>query len=36
MDLFWTGKIATAKEALDAAATKMNDQLDEYNSTVKA
>jgi len=36
MDLFWTGKVASAKEALDAAATKMNDQLDEYNSTVKA
>jgi sn-glycerol 3-phosphate transport system substrate-binding protein len=34
MDLFWTGKAATAKAALDAAAEKMNEQLDEYNSTV--
>ncbi len=36
MDAFWTGKAASAKAALDEAATKMNEQLDEYNSTVKA
>lgn len=36
MDEFWTGKVASAKTALDDAAVKMNDQLDEYNSTVKA
>lgn len=34
MDLFWTGKVATAQAALDDAAEKMNEQLDEYNSTV--
>jgi hypothetical protein len=36
MDLFWAGKAATAKEALDAALVKANEQLVEYNATVKA
>ncbi len=36
MDLFWTGKTASAKEALDAGVAKANEQLEEYNSTVKA
>ncbi len=35
MESFMTGKTATAKAALDDAAKKSNDQLDEYNSTVK-
>jgi sn-glycerol 3-phosphate transport system substrate-binding protein len=34
MDEFWTGKASTAKAALDNAAELMNEQLDEYNSTV--
>jgi hypothetical protein len=29
------GSAATAKEALDDAASKANDNLEEYNSTVK-
>jgi sn-glycerol 3-phosphate transport system substrate-binding protein len=33
MEQFMTGKVATAKEALDDAANKSNDALDEYNST---
>lgn len=36
MDLFWTGKVSSAKAALDDAAERSNEQLDEYNSTVKA
>jgi sn-glycerol 3-phosphate transport system substrate-binding protein len=35
MDEFWSGKVASAKAALDAAAAKTNEQLEEYNSTVK-
>lgn len=35
MEQYMLGKTATAKEALDAAASKANDNLDEYNSTVK-
>ncbi len=35
MEQFLTGKIATAKDALNQAASKSNDALDEYNSTVK-
>ncbi len=35
MDQFMTGKFPTAKAALDDAAKKSNDALDEYNSTVK-
>ena len=35
MDLYWSGK-ASVKEALDTAASKANEQLEEYNSTVKA
>jgi sn-glycerol 3-phosphate transport system substrate-binding protein len=35
MDEFWTGKTSTAKAALDVAVEVMNEQLDEYNSTVK-
>jgi sn-glycerol 3-phosphate transport system substrate-binding protein len=35
MEDFMLGKAATAKAALDAAASKANDTLDEYNSTVK-
>ena len=30
-----TGKIASAKAALDQAVSQANDKLDEYNSTVK-
>lgn len=32
---YWSGKYKTAKEALDAAAKKANDTLEEYNATVK-
>lgn len=35
MEQFVTGKVSTAKAALDDAAKKSNDLLDEYNSTVK-
>lgn len=35
MEQFFTGKVATAKDALNQAASKSNDALDEYNSTVK-
>ena len=35
MEDFLLGKTATAKAALDAAASKANDTLTEYNSTVK-
>jgi len=35
MESFLTGKTASAKAALDDAAKKENDRLDEYNSTVK-
>ena len=35
MEQFLLGKMATAKAALDDAAGKANDKLDEYNSTVK-
>lgn len=35
MEQFLLGKVATAKAALDDAANKANDNLDEYNSTVK-
>jgi hypothetical protein len=35
MEQFMLGKAATAKEALDDAANKANDNLEEYNSTVK-
>ena len=35
MEQFMLGKVATAKAALDDAASKANDTLDEYNSTVK-
>jgi sn-glycerol 3-phosphate transport system substrate-binding protein len=34
MDEFWTGKASSAKAALDNAVELMNEQLDEYNSTV--
>ncbi len=34
-DEFWSGKQPTAKAALDAAAKRANDLLDEYNSTLK-
>jgi sn-glycerol 3-phosphate transport system substrate-binding protein len=33
MEQFMTGKVATAKEALDDAASKANETLTEYNST---
>ncbi len=33
MEQFMTGKVATAKDALDDAANKSNDALDEYYST---
>ena len=36
MDAFWSGKTATAQAALDEAVKKANEQLDEYNATVKA
>ena len=35
MEQFMTGKASNAKSALDDAARKSNDTLDEYNSTVK-
>ncbi len=35
IDNFLTGKVPTAKAALDDAVKKSNDKLDEYNSTVK-
>ena len=35
MEQFMTGKIASAKAALDQAASQANDRLDEYNSTMK-
>jgi sn-glycerol 3-phosphate transport system substrate-binding protein len=35
MEQFMTGKIASAKAALDQAASQANDRLDEYNSTIK-
>ncbi len=35
MEQFLLGKFPTAKAALDDAASKANDKLDEYNSTVK-
>jgi sn-glycerol 3-phosphate transport system substrate-binding protein len=35
MEQFMTGKIPSAKAALDQAASQANDKLDEYNSTVK-
>ena len=35
MEQFMTGKIASAKAALDQAASQANDKLEEYNSTVK-
>jgi sn-glycerol 3-phosphate transport system substrate-binding protein len=35
MEQFMTGKIASAKAALDQAANQANDKLDEYNSTLK-
>jgi hypothetical protein len=35
MEQFMTGKISSAKAALDQAASQANDKLDEYNSTVK-
>ena len=35
MDAFWTGKTATAQAALDETLARCNEQLDEYNSTVK-
>ena len=35
MEDFMLGKATSAKDALDAAAAKANDNLDEYNSTVK-
>jgi sn-glycerol 3-phosphate transport system substrate-binding protein len=35
MDEYFTGKFATAQEALDAAVIKSNDLLQEYNSTVE-
>jgi sn-glycerol 3-phosphate transport system substrate-binding protein len=36
MDAFWSGKTASVSDALDAALTKANEQLEEYNATVKA
>jgi hypothetical protein len=33
MEQFITGKVPDAKTALDDAANKANDTLDEYNST---
>jgi sn-glycerol 3-phosphate transport system substrate-binding protein len=35
MDQFLTGGVSTAKAALDDAAKKSNEQLEEYNATVK-
>jgi len=35
MEQFMTGKIVSAKAALDQAASQANDRLDEYNSTMK-
>jgi sn-glycerol 3-phosphate transport system substrate-binding protein len=35
MEQFMRGKIASAKAALDQAASQANDKLEEYNSTVK-
>jgi sn-glycerol 3-phosphate transport system substrate-binding protein len=35
MEQFMLGQAATAKDALDEAANKANDNLEEYNSTVK-
>lgn len=35
MDRFWTGKAASAKDALAEAAKKANEKLEEYNSSVK-
>jgi hypothetical protein len=35
MEQFLLGSAPTAKDALDAAANKANDTLDEYNSTLK-
>jgi len=35
MEQFMTGKVPTAKAALDDAAKKANDKLEEYNSTIK-
>lgn len=35
IDDFLTGKVATAKEALDAALASSNEKLEEYNATVK-
>jgi sn-glycerol 3-phosphate transport system substrate-binding protein len=35
MDAFWSGKTGSAKDALEAAQIKANEQLEEYNATVK-
>jgi sn-glycerol 3-phosphate transport system substrate-binding protein len=35
MDAFWSGKAATAQAALDETVARCNEQLEEYNSTVK-
>jgi sn-glycerol 3-phosphate transport system substrate-binding protein len=35
MEQFMTGKISSAKAALDQAASQANDKLEEYNSTMK-
>ena len=35
MEQFLLGTFATSKEALDDAADKANENLEEYNSTVK-
>ncbi len=34
-DDFLTGKVATAKDALDKAVASSNDKLEEYNATIK-
>lgn len=35
MDDFWTGKVATAKEALDAAVVASNEKLTDYNDSIQ-
>ncbi len=35
MDAFWSGKTPSASAALDEALKKANEQLEEYNSTIK-
>lgn len=36
MDAFWNGSVATAGAALEAAVGKANEQLEEYNATVRS